>query len=214
MVEKPCRQFCLSLEGTDSYSRKRMYSVYNTLDYPIVIGKQFTDEYKDYRAIYWEPIQNYLVENEDGSTEVHTDVDEDPDRISSLVQTARALRALVTKLMPVISIYQSEYKYEKRHMDRVNILDDVIKRIGTIYPKYSAKDRFLVPMDVYAIYANLVDQNIRVYESLICTHTCIPNYGRPPFQVREPEKKHNTYPPISLKRLNEIGIFIFGQHEK
>lgn len=214
MVEKPCRQFCLSLEGTDSYSRKRMYSVYNTLDYPIVIGKQFTDEYKDYRAIYWEPIQNYLVENEDGSTEVHTDVDEDPDRISSLVQTARALRALVTKLMPVISIYQSEYKYEKRHMDRVNILDDVIKRIGTIYPKYSAKDRFLVPMDVYAIYANLVDQNIRVYESLICTHTCIPNYGRPPFQVREPEKKHNTYPPISLKRLNENGIFIFGQHEK
>lgn len=214
MVEKPCRQFCLSLEGTDSYSRKRMYSVYNTLDYPIVIGKQFTDEYKDYRAIYWEPIQNYLVENEDGSTEVHTDVDEDPDRISSLVQTARALRALVTKLMPVISIYQSEYKYEKRHMDRVNILDDVIKRIGTIYPKYSVKDRFLVPMDVYAIYANLVDQNIRVYESLICTHTCIPNYGRPPFQVREPEKKHNTYPPISLKRLNENGIFIFGQHEK
>ena len=214
MVEKPCRQFCLSLEGTDSYSRKRMYSVYNTLDYPIVIGKQFTDEYKDYRAIYWEPIQNYLVENEDGSTEVHTDVDEDPDRISSLVQTARALRALVTKLMPVISIYQSEYKYEKRHMDRVNILDDVIKRIGTIYPKYSAKDRFLVPMDVYAIYANLVDQTIRVYESLICTHTCIPNYGRPPFQVREPEKKHNTYPPISLKRLNENGIFIFGQHEK
>ena len=214
MVEKPCRQFCLSLEGTDSYSRKRMYSVYNTLDYPIVIGKQFTDEYKDYRAIYWEPIQNYLVENEDGSTEVHTDVDEDPDRISSLVQTARALRALVTKLMPVISIYQSEYKYEKRHMDRVNILDDVIKRIGTIYPKYSAKDRFLVPMDVYAIYANLVDQNIRVYEFLICTHTCIPNYGRPPFQVREPEKKHNTYPPISLKRLNENGIFIFGQHEK
>lgn len=214
MVEKPCRQFCLSLEGTDSYSRKRMYSVYNTLDYPIVIGKQFTDEYKDYRAIYWEPIQNYLVENEDGSTEVHTDVDEDPDRISSLVQTARALRALVTKLMPVISIYQSEYKYEKRHMDRVNILDDVIKRIGTIYPKYSAKDRFLVPMDVYAIYANLVDQNIRVYVSLICTHTCIPNYGRPPFQVREPEKKHNTYPPISLKRLNENGIFIFGQHEK
>ena len=214
MVEKPCRQFCLSLEGTDSYSRKRMYSVYNTLDYPIVIGKQFTDEYKDYRAIYWEPIQNYLVENEDGSTEVHPDVDEDPDRMSSLVQTARALRALVTKLMPVISIYQSEYKYEKRHMDRVNILDDVIKRIGTIYPKYSAKDRFLVPMDVYAIYANLVDQNIRVHESLICMHTCIPNYGRPPFQVREPEKKHNTYPPISLKRLNENGIFIFGQHEK
>ena len=75
MVEKPCRQFCLSLEGTDSYSRKRIYSVYNTLDYPIVIGKQFTDEYKDYRAIYWEPIQNYLVENEDGSTEVHPDVD-------------------------------------------------------------------------------------------------------------------------------------------
>lgn len=214
MVEKPCRQFCLSLEGTDSYSRKRMYSVYNTLDYPIVIGKQFTDEYKDYRAIYWEPIQNYLVENEDGSTEVHPDVDEDPDRMSSLVQTARALRALVTNLMPVISIHQSEYKYEKRHMYRVNILDDVIKRIGMIYPKYSAKDRFLVPMDVYAIYANLVDQNIRVYESLICTHTCIPNYGRPPFQVREPEKKHNTYPPISLKRLNENGIFIFGQHEK
>ena len=214
MVEKPCRQFCLSLEGTDSYSRKRMYSVYNTLDYPIVIGKQFTGEYKDYRAIYWEPIQNYLVENEDGSTEVHPDVDEDPDRMSSLVQTARALRALVTNLMPVISIHQSEYKYEKRHMYRVNILDDVIKRIGMIYPKYSAKDRFLVPMDVYAIYANLVDQNIRVHESLICTHTCIPNYGRPPFQVREPEKKHNTYLPISLKRLNENGIFIFGQHEK
>lgn len=214
MVEKPCRQFCLSLEGTDSYSSKRMYSVYNTLDYPIVIGKQFTDEYKDYRAIYWEPIQNYLVENEDGSTEVHQDVDEDLDRMSSLVETARALRALVTNLMPVISLYQSEYKYEKRHMDRVNILDDLIKRIGTIYPKYSAKDRFLVPMDVYAIYANLVDQNIRVHESLICTNTCIPNYGRSPFQVREPEKKHNTYPPISLKRLNENGIFIFGQHEK
>lgn len=214
MVEKPCRQFCLSLEGTDSYSRKRIYSVYNTLDYPIVIGKQFTDEYKDYRAIYWEPIQNYLVENEDGSTEVHPDVDEDPDRMSSLVQTARALRALVTNLMPVISIHQSEYKYEKRHMYRVNILDDVIKRIGMIYPKYSAKDRFLVPMDVYAIYTNLVDQNIQVHESLICTHTCIPNYGRPPFQVREPEKKHNTYSPISLKRLNANGIFIFGQHEK
>ena len=44
MVEKPCRQFCLSLEGADSYSRTRVYSVYNTLDYPIVIGKQFTDD--------------------------------------------------------------------------------------------------------------------------------------------------------------------------
>lgn len=214
MVEKPCRQFCLSLEGTDSYSRNRVYSVYNTLDYPIVIGKQFTDEYKDYRAIYWEPIQNYLVENEDGSTEVHPDVVEDLNRMDSLAQTARALRALVTNLLPVISIYQSEYKYEKSHMDRVDLLDDFIKRIGTIYPKYSAKDRFLVPMDVYVIYTNLVNQNIRVYESLICTNTCIPNYGRPPFQVREPEKNHSIHPPISLKRLNENGVFIFGQHEK
>lgn len=214
MVEKPCRQFCLSLEGTDSYSRKRMYSVYNTLDYPIVIGKQFTDEYKDYRAIYWEPIQNYLVENEDGSTEVHPDVTEDLSRMSSLAETARALRALATNLLPVHYIYQSDNKFEKSHMGSVVILDDFIKRIGTIYPKYSAKDRFLVPMDVYAIYANLVDQNIRVHESLICTNTCIPNYGRPPFQVREPDKNHNIHPPISLKRLNENGVFIFGQHEK
>ena len=214
MAMQPCRQFCLPLEGKDSNSRNHVYSVYNTLDYPIVIGKHFVNMYQDYCPIYWEPIQNYLVENEDGSMDVHPDVDEDPDRMSSLAQTARALRALVTNLMPVISIYQSEHKHEKSHMERVDLLDDFNKRIGTIYPKYSAKDRFLVPMDVYAIYTNLVDQNIQVHESLICTNTCIPNYGRPPFQVREPEKKHNTYPPISLKRLNANGVFIFGQHEK
>ena len=41
MVIQPCRQFCLPLEGKDSNSRNHVYSVYNTLDYPIVIGKHF-----------------------------------------------------------------------------------------------------------------------------------------------------------------------------
>ena len=214
MVEKQYRQFCLSLEGRDQHSRNHIYSVYNTLDYPIVIGKSFVNDYKDYRPIYWEPIQNYLVDNEDGSTEVHPGVTDDLNRMNVLARTACELRALVTNSLPVISIYQSEYNYEKSHMERVDLLDDFIQRIGTIYSKYSAKDRFLVPMDTYAIYTNLVSQNIQVHESLICTHTCIPNYGRPPFQVREPEKKHRIHPPISLKRLNENGVFIFGQHEK
>ena len=214
MVKQPYSQFCLPLEGTDSYSRNRVYSVYNTLDYPIVIGKTYVNDYNDYRPIYWEPILNYLVENEDGSTEVHPDVTEDLNRMAALARTAAALRALVTKSLPVISIYQSEHVHKKSHMERIDLLDDFIKRIGTVYSNYSAKDRFLVPMDTYTIYSNLVDQNIQVHESMICTHTCIPNYGRPAFQVREPDKKHNIHPPISLKRLNENGVFIFGQHEK
>lgn len=213
MVIQPRRQFCVPLEGKSRNGHTRIYNVYNTLDCPIMIGRTYGKDFQDDRPINLEPIQNCITKHEDDTYEVHPDADEKLDRLKDLVRVARALRALEHGV-PSLAINQSVHKYPNSHMSHFDILDDLEKRMGVIYSTYSAKDRFLVPMDVYIMYTNLVDQNIQVHESLICTHTSIPNYGRPIFQVREPDKKHNIHPPISLKRLNENGIFIFGQHEK
>lgn len=213
MVIQSYRQFCLPLEGETRSGHTYIYNVYNTLDCPIVIGHTYDDDYKADHPIYLEPIQNCITKQEDDTYGAHPDAEEPLDRLKDLVRGARALRSLERGYQS-LTIYQSKHKYEHSHMTCCDFLDDLEKRIGIIYSTYSAKDRFLVPMDTYIMYTNLVDQNIQVHESLICTHTAIPNYGRPIFQIREPNKKHNIHPPISLKRLNDNGIFIFGQHEK
>lgn len=200
------KQYMLPIDGTDSTGKRRIYQVYNTLDYPIRLG--FTKGSEGVDIIYWEPILSYdesKEENDIGSVLLIKD------RMKDLQNMAQALK----DLQPVQILLRQSIRFDKESvLYGLNTVDDSPKLAGMIYPKYSAKDRFLVPMETYIYYTNSVDQNIQVHESLICTHTAIPNYARPQFIVREHTKTHRAYPPLDLPRLNSAGAFIFGQHEK
>jgi len=225
----------LDLTSNDNEGNTKQYRVYNTLDYAIRVGFVLQDEHSVPELlvpIQWYGYQDPKVRENELDNEHYLD----EKRVKDAVDIANKLRHLLdedpNKEDLKVTDHIGDTRYYRPDEGWKELVPTRHVEIAP-YGTYSAKDRFLVPMDTFLEYELMCSQSHRIYESLVCTYTKIPSYknlpavNRTEYQVYL-QKLHNLYTDVSTMfrkyphYLGTIalewdeykdGFFIFGNHE-
>lgn len=205
-------QYSFRVKGVDQAGITHEYEIYNTLDYAIRIGNAIPQGSDKLEPIYVVPIHTITLDKPE-EMEMTKEYFQESRRLEHLINQAKALRELTTENFDGYELRANTNQFTFDWKNSVVALDESIPRVPMgSYDGYSAKDRFLVPLETYALYTNMVDQNIRVHESLICTHPAIYTY----------QEMRSVLPSIENEKYKGVidftwddfsGKLIFGQHE-
>lgn len=225
----------LDLTSNDHDGNTKQYRIYNTLDYAIRVGLVLQNDRSIPELlvpIQWYTYQDLKVRENELNREHYLDEKQLKDAIEIANKLRHLLEEKPNKEILKVTDHIGDARYYRP--------DDGWKELAptkhieiTPYGTYSAKDRFLVPMDTFLEYEKMCHQSHRIYESLVCTYTKFPSYktlpavNRTEYQVYL-QKLHNLYADVStmLRKYPhylgtialdwdeyEDGMFIFGNHE-
>lgn len=212
-IERPY----VDLTSKDAIGNTRQYRIYNTLDYAIRIGYVLdgTDTPELLVPIQWfDEKRSVKVRENELSQESYEKrmYFQDVVHIANRLRSLHLSKCLVHEMQVDSGIGNSKYWQLRNAWNEVILTKD---KLVEPYETYSARDRFLVPMETFLLYGMICEQSHRIYESLLCTHTRIPSYDNLPNVSPVTDKTEGFKGILSLdwKEYSEDGAFIFGQHE-
>lgn len=206
-------QYSFRVKGIDQSGHTHEYEIYNTLDYAIRIGNAVPSGSDKMEPIYVVPIHTISLDKPE-DMKMTKEYYYETKRLEAIIEEAKNLRKLTIDNFDGYELRQDVERFKLSWKDTFVALDESTEKLPMgWYDGYSAKDRFLVPMETYILYTNMVRQNIRVHESLVCTHPGIYNYHAMASVVPILDDP-NYHGVIDFSWSDFPGKLIFGQHEE